>query len=216
VLEFRARGKEDQRGGGEDLWVLGIHLFNLIHHFAGKPLWCFGSVEQNGKPITKEDVRTGAEGIGPLAGDKVHAMYRMESGAVAYFDSVRSAGSRPPRFGLQIFGSAGVLQMFDTGHLPAVYFLPDPTWSPGHSHKEWVPVSSVGVGKPEVLANGGLAGGNVLAVRDLIEAVEKDRQPLASIYDARTATEMIVAAFASQQSGGPVTLPLKNRQNPLS
>jgi predicted dehydrogenase len=216
VLEYRARGKEDQRGGGEDLWVLGIHLFNLIHHFAGKPLWCFGSVEQNGRPISKEDVRPGAEGIGPLAGDAVHAMYRMENGAPAYFDSVRNAGSRPPRFGLQIFGTAGVLQMFDTGHLPEVYLLPDPTWAPGHSRKAWVPVSSAGVGKPEPLANGKLAGGNVLAVRDLIEAVEKDRQPLASIYDGRTATDMIVAVFESQRVGAAVPLPLKNRQSPLA
>ena len=44
VLEFRARGKEDRRGGGEDLWVLGTHMLNLIHHFGGEPQWCFGTV----------------------------------------------------------------------------------------------------------------------------------------------------------------------------
>ena len=216
VLEYRARGKEDQRGGGEDLWVLGTHLFNLIHHFAGKPLWCFGSVEQNGRPIRKEDVRPGAEGIGPLAGDKVHAMYRMESGAPAYFDSVRNAGGRPPRFGLQIFGSAGVLQMFDTGHLPDGLL-------PARSDLVAGPFAQgVGAGQFRGRGQAGaagerrLAGGNVLAVRDLIEAVEKDRQPLASIYDGRTATEMIVAVFESQRLGAPVPLPLKNRQNPLS
>jgi len=216
VLEYRARGKEDHRGGGEDLWVLGIHLFNLIHHFGGKPLWCFGSVEQGGRPLRKEDVRPGAEGIGPLAGDKVHAMYRMESGVPAYFSSVRNAGSRPPRFGLQIFGSAGVLQMFDTGHLPEVYLLPDPAWAPGHTRKAWVAVSSVGVGRPEPLTDRKLAGGNLLAVHDLIEAVDGDRQPLASIYDGRIATEMIVAVFESQRLGTPVPLPLTNRRNPLS
>jgi predicted dehydrogenase len=30
VLELRARGKEDSRGGGEDLMVLGTHLMDLI------------------------------------------------------------------------------------------------------------------------------------------------------------------------------------------
>ena len=30
VLEVRARGKEDSRGGGEDLMVLGTHLFDLM------------------------------------------------------------------------------------------------------------------------------------------------------------------------------------------
>src|SRR5687768_12686665 len=48
LLELRGRGKEDQRGGGEDLWVLGSHVMNLIHTFGGEPTWCFASVEQNG------------------------------------------------------------------------------------------------------------------------------------------------------------------------
>jgi hypothetical protein len=55
-----------------------------------------------------------------------------------------------------------------------------------------------------------------LAVRDLIEAVEKDRDPAASMYEARTATEMIVAVFESHRVGRPVTLPLAVRQNPLA
>jgi len=54
LLELRGRGKEDQRGGSEDLWVLGSHVFNLIHHFGGDPKWCFGRLEQGGKPVSKE------------------------------------------------------------------------------------------------------------------------------------------------------------------
>ena len=42
VLELRGRGKEDQRGGGEDLWVLGTHVMDLIRLFGGDPTWCFG------------------------------------------------------------------------------------------------------------------------------------------------------------------------------
>ena len=102
------------------------------------------------------------------------------------------------------------------GHLPTMYFLPDSTWIAGPHGKRPVPISSAGVGKAEPLANGGLPGGNVLAVRDLIAAIEKDRQPPSSIYEARTATEMIVAVFESQRLGKPVALPLAERQNPLS
>jgi len=216
VLEIRARGKEDQRGGGEDLWVLGTHMFNLLAHFGGPPRWCFASVQQDGRPIGPEDVKPGNEGIGPLAGDEVHAMYRLEGGATAHFNSVRNAGGKPQRFGLEIFGSAGVLQCFDTGHLPEMHFLPDPGWSPGRTGKQWVPVSSAGVGQPEPLENRKLDGGNLLAVRDLLAAIEEDRQPLAGLYDARTATEMIVAVFESQRLGAPVAFPLANRQNPLA
>jgi len=216
ILEFRARGKEDRRGGGEDLWVLGIHMFNLICHLGGQPLWCFASVHQDGRPIRAEDVEAGAEGIGPLAGDSVHAMYRLPGGAVAYFDSSRNAGGRPTRFGFEIFGSEGVLQSFDTGHLPQMHFLPDSGWSPGRSGREWLPVSSAGVDAAEPLENRGLAGGNLLAVADLIASIEEDRLPQASFYEARAATEMIVSVFESQRLGGPVPLPMANRENPLT
>lgn len=216
LLEIRARGKEDRRGGGEDLWVLGTHMFNLMHHFAGQPQWCSASVYQDGHPVTKADVHDGAEGIGPLAGDSVHAMYRLESGVTGYFDSTRNGGGSPTRFGLQIFGTKGIVQMFNTGHIPDVYFLPDSSWSPGRSGVEWIPVTSAGIGKPEPLPNAGLHGGNILAVRDLINSIEEDRQPLTSIYAARTATEMIVAVFESHRLAKRVDFPLANRQNPLT
>src|SRR5688572_23744232 len=66
LLELRGRGKEDARGGGEDLWVLGSHVMNLIHHFGGNPTWCFARVEQEGKPVGKSHVKPGNEEIGPL------------------------------------------------------------------------------------------------------------------------------------------------------
>jgi len=215
VLEFRGRGKEDRRGGGEDLWVLGTHVFNLIHHLGGQPKECFARVWQNGRPISREDVKPGSEGIGPLAGDEIHAMYRLSSGASAYFDTVRNTGGKPSRFGLRIFGSAGVIEMH-TGYLPAVHLLSDSSWSPGRTGKNWIPVSSAGPGKKEPLAGGGLHEGNVLAVRDLIAAIEEDRQPAANILEARTAVEMIAAVFESQRVAGPVSMPLANRRNPLS
>jgi predicted dehydrogenase len=215
VLELRARGKEDRRGGGEDLWVLGTHVLDLVHTLGGEPQWCFGTVQQDGRPVRKQDVAGGNEGIGPLAGDEVHAMYRLAGGRTAYFDSTRNAGGRPSRFGLRIFGSEGVIEM-GTGYLPPVFFLPDSSWAPGRSGKAWIPVSSAGVGQPEPLSDTGLHGGNVLAVGDLIAAIEEDRQPESSIYEARTATEMIVAVFESRRVGGPVTFPLTNRQNPLA
>jgi hypothetical protein len=77
-------------------------------------------------------------------------------------------------------------------------------------------VSSAGIGVTEPLQDGGLHEGNVLAVQDLVAAIEDDRQPLGSIYEARGATEMIVSVFESQRQGGPVKLPLENRQNPLT
>ncbi|MBM4031429.1 MAG: Gfo/Idh/MocA family oxidoreductase [Planctomycetes bacterium] len=215
VLELRGRGKEDARGGGEDLWVLGSHVLDLILVLGGEPKSCFATVLQEGRPVRREDVKDGAEGIGPLAGDEVHAVYRLASGATASFDSVRKAGGEPTRFGLRVFGSKGILEIY-TGYLPAVNLLPDPSWSPGRTGKKWLPVSSAGVDKPEPLKDGGLGAGNVAAVKDLIAAIEGGRQPECNIAEARAATEMIVAAFESHRLGTPVPFPLKNRQNPLT
>ncbi|HEY2892643.1 MAG TPA: Gfo/Idh/MocA family oxidoreductase, partial [Pirellulales bacterium] len=64
VLELRGRGKEDARGGGEDLWVLGTHIMDLIRVLGGDPRWCFGRVSTAGHSITKADVVDGNEGIG--------------------------------------------------------------------------------------------------------------------------------------------------------
>jgi len=213
ILELRGRGKEDQRGGSEDLWVLGSHVMNLIQVFGGEAKWCFAQVTENGNAITKANVKEGPEGIGLLAGDHVTAMYGLEDGATAYFGSRRGAAGG--RFGLQIYGSKGVVEIL-TGHLPAVNFLPDPAWSPGRTGKNWMPVSSAGPGKPEPLKDGGLLGGNILACLDLLSAIEDDRQPECSMYEGRNTVEMIAAVFESQRVGGPVPMPLMNRENPLA
>jgi predicted dehydrogenase len=213
VLELRGRGKEDARGGGEDLWVLGSHIMNLMHHFGGEPEWCFATVLQDGHPITRADVQPGAEGIGPLAGDTVQAMYGMPDGVTAYFGSHRNAAGG--RFGLQIYGTKGVLEIV-TGYLPQVYFLEDPGWSPGRSGKSWVSVSSEGVGKPEPLQDGGLPAGNVAACKDLVNAILEDRQPEANVFEGRQTVAMIAAVFESQRLARPVTFPLETRENPLS
>jgi predicted dehydrogenase len=215
VIEFRGRGKEDRRGGGEDLWVLGTHVMDLIRALGGHPTWCQGHVSQDGEPVTKKHVAPGNEGIGPLAGDAVHAMYGMPEGAVAYFDSIRGVGANPTRFGLTVYGTAGVIDLH-TGYLPSAHYLNDGTWTPGRTGTAWQVVTSAGVDKPEPLSDGGLHAGNVLAVNDLLSAIEEDRQPLGNMYEARGATEMIVAVFESHRQGGKVALPLENRENPLS
>jgi len=214
VLELRGRGKEDKRGGGEDLWVLGTHIMDLIRLFGGDAHWCFAQVLEGGKPITKANVVEGNEGIGPLAGDAVNAMYGLEGAKTAYFASHRATSGQRPRFALQIFGSEGILDI-TTGFLPAIKYLADPSWSPGQSGAKWQNVTSAGVGKPEPLEGDKNHGGNRQVVLDLLAAIRENRQPKSSIYDGRAATEMIVAVFESQRTGCRVELPLKNRQNPL-
>lgn len=213
LLELRGRGKEDRRGGGEDLWVLGSHIMNMMHFLGGDPRWCFATALQDGKPVTRAHVKPGNEGIGPLAGDWLNAMYGMQDGVTAYFGTRRNMAGR--RFGLQVLGSKGMIDI-TTGYLPRANLLEDPSWSPGRSGKKWVPITSGGVGKPEPRQDPGRNGGNIAACKDLIRAIEDDSNPEADLHEARVSTEMIIGVFESHRVGGPVPMPLKNRKNPLT
>jgi predicted dehydrogenase len=215
VLEVRARGKEDaRRGGGEDLWVLGTHMLDLARALAGDVESCFATVRSGGRSIRAEDVQEGNEGIGPLAGDAIDAVYRFRSGVTGHFASHRGQSGNPSRFGLRIFGSRGIVE-FQSGYRKTAYLLRDGSWSPGRSGAKWQTISSAGVDKPEPKASGHV-GGNADAVADLLTSIEQDRQPISSMYDARAATEMIVSVFESQRQSRPVSFPLENRDNPLT
>jgi predicted dehydrogenase len=132
VLEYRGRGKEDRRGGGEDLWVLGTHVLDMVHAIAGKPVSCFARLNWQEHPVTREDVFDGPEGIGPLAGDEVQATFQMADGSVASFASTRNTGGNPSRYGLMIHGSKGILELLEAA-MPSVKFLGDSSWSPGQT-----------------------------------------------------------------------------------
>jgi predicted dehydrogenase len=219
ILELRGRGKDDARGGGQDLMVLGTHVLDLMRFFAGDARWCFARVGVAGKervaPVGKGDVRDGGEGMGPIAGNHITAVYGFDRRAVGHFSSCLDAASKGARFGLTVCGTRGVIQV-TTGTLPAAYFLPDPGWFPGRSRAAWQEITSAGVGKPETLKDGSLRAGNVLIARDLIDAIERDRQPRGGMHDGRAALEMILAVYESQRLGAPVDLPLRNRRHPLT
>lgn len=221
LMEMRGRGKEDSRVGGEDLMVLGTHVLDLMRFIAGEARWCDARVgiaeKERVRPMTKADVRDGGEGMGPIAGDHIIARYGFDRGVVGHFASTRAprTAGDADRFGLTLYGSRGVIQL-TTGSLPPAYLLADPGWFPGRSRVNWQEITSAGVGKEETLKDGGLGQGNVWIVRDLMEAIERDRQPKGSMYDARAALEMIMAVYDSQRQGRAVNLPLQNRRHPLS
>ena len=215
ILEMRSRGKEDPRGGGQDLLVLGTHLFDLMRYFAGDPRWCFARVLQGDKPATKADVKDGAENAGPILGDNVYSTYGFDKGVVGTFGSHKAKAGVGARFALSLYGTKGAIHT-TTGSLPPAYFVEDPTWAPGRGKGVPQLITSAGLGKEETLKDNTQGPGNIAIARDLIEAIEKDRQPRGSMYDGRAALEMILAVYESHRVKGPAELPLKNRKHPLT
>ena len=212
VLEVRGRGKEDRRGGGEDLLVLGPHVMDVYRDLLGTPAWCFARVTENGRPITRASVRDGAEGLGPLAGDRIEAMYGFgRTAAVAHFATARPKEGSNRRYCMHVFGSKGVIEL-GFGWLPGNFLLADPAWTDAVGTARWTPITSAGLGKPEPLKDGGMVAANRLIVADLIHSVETDTQPRASVYDGRGALEMLLACQASNAQSKPVALPLVERK----
>ena len=217
LLELRGRGKEDDRGGSLDLWVLGAHVMNMIHFFGGNPIACTATVLQDGHPITRAEVKDGAEGVGPIAGNEVHARFEMERGIPAFFESVQKAGVKNAGFGLQLIGTGGVIDLRCDSE-PVAHILLGNPFQPAAEPRAWTPISTAGIGKPEPIENlGRLISSHALGGRDLIAAIREDRAPLCSAGDGRIIVEMISAVFESHRLGGQrVAFPLKTRQSPLS
>jgi predicted dehydrogenase len=217
LLELRGRGKEDARGGVLDLWVLGSHVFNLAHALAGRPLACSAVLLQGSRPVERSDVRAGAEGVGPVGGDRLHARFEMECGVPFYFDSIRDAGVSAANFGLQLIGTQGIIDL-RVDVEPLAHLAPGSPFMPSGEPRRWIPIGSAGPGRPEPIANlGAQVSGHLLAARDLIAAMREGRPPRCSARDGLVTVEMITAVFESHRLGGRrVTFPLETRTNPLA
>jgi predicted dehydrogenase len=216
LLEIRGRGKGDRRGGGEDLWVLGSHIMNLIQYFAGDPVSCSAVMLQKGKRVTAEDVKEGAEGLGPLAADEVHTRYVTSKGITAYYDSIANDGTRDA-YCMQLIGSEGTV----TIHIdrdPLGYLLPGSPWQPGTEPRVPLAITTAGVGEPETQPElVKQVHNHVLGVKDLIAAVDEDRAPLCDARAGATTVEMICGVFESHRQGSKaVSFPLEERGNPLT
>jgi predicted dehydrogenase len=217
ILEIRLRGKEDQRGGLLDLWVLGSHLLNLAHYFSGEPRACSAGIYQDGRPVDVKDLVDGAEGVGLLAGDEVHARFETENGLPIFFDSIQGAGSRDSGFGLQLIGSDGIIDL-RADREPLAHFCSGNPHRPGPEKRQWIPISSAGIGQEEPIKDiHQFVGGHLASAQDLLAAISEDRAPKCSAEDGRAVMEMTMAVFASHRAGGKrVEIPLQNRFHPFA
>jgi predicted dehydrogenase len=214
VMEMRARGKEDHRSGGEDMVVLGAHLFDLMRRFAGDPHWCQATALSNGRIAMREDIREATEPLGPIIGDSIQAAFGFDNGVTGNFASLRNKGENGHRWGIDVYGTAGVLsiRMEGTPFVPLIRVLRGPVWMPdAEKGTGWEALS----GAPATTYTHPSADRYAPITSDLVAAIREDRAPAASLQDGRASLEMVSAVFASHISGRRVTLPLEERRHPL-
>ena len=207
LKEVRVRGKQDQRGGGLDLWVLGGHGFNLATLFTGSAISCEATILVEGRPATKADILVGDEGVGPIVGDEIHARYETKSGIPLYFDSKKGSWKKGTPFGARLIGTKGSISL-QVDEEPLAILERD---------GKKTPITTAGVGQPEPIQDIKLVnGGHHGAIRDLLAAIADKREPLCGPEAGRETVELTLGIFASFSAGGKkVTLPLADRQHPL-
>lgn len=216
MQELRTRGKEDRRAGGEDLMVLGSHLFDMMRFFAGDPKWVTAHVTTDGEELAPQHRREATESLGPVAGNQIGAMFAFGNGVHGYFASRASSQTDPLRFGMWLYGSKGVL-FLPMGVYPdgGLFHLPSPSWLP-NPQAQWSSVAvQLPAGRQALAQKAGRLISNALLVSDLQDCIQRNGQPCCNEEDGRWTIEMIHGVYQSQNSGSRIAFPLKLRTHSL-
>ncbi len=212
IHEVRGRGKEDFRAGGEDLVVLGSHIFDMMRVILGDPHWVFAHITTDGEELEFDHLTTPREPIGPVAGRQMAAMFSFGDGRHGFFGTKESGATHPWRFGTHIYGTKG--RIFLPNQIYSAnsegFILRSPAWVPdtGNTWKRLAP-------EPRSFGDEHYLTANALMVEDLLDAIEKDREPACSERAGRWTIEMIQGMYGSQIDRAVKDFPLSDRQHPL-
>ncbi len=217
LLEMKVFGMMDHRAGGEDLLVLGTHLFDIVRWFAGEVSYCTAQITKNGETAIAEDSHLSEkEDLGPLLGDCIHAEFAMESGVHVSYVSDRRLHLLHGPWGIEFIGSKGKARLF-AGMPPTLSLLieDDPT-SPDRASvwKRW-PEKENDYHKPVDGLIGTEASNRILA-EDWLSAIREDREPTSSGERSLKSLEMIHGVWQAGCTMRRAYFPLVNRLHPLS
>ena len=210
LLHLDAWGKQDGRAGGEDMIVLGSHLFDLMRFFAGDARWCTARVLHGGRDITPADARTVKEQVGPVAGDEIYAQFAFDRGVSAAFHSRAKLREQTGHWGIELIGSKGSARLL-ADIAPRVFVSKPTAWSDAGRADAWQPLLLPGTPPAS-----DTAAANRRVVDDWLDAIRKDREPACSARAATKSLEMIMGVYHAALSGARVVFPLKDRHHPLA
>lgn len=206
LREINAWGKQDSRAGGEDMMVLGSHLFDLMRLFAGDPESVTARVLVQGRAMVRTDRRLVRDNVGWVAGDQISAQFQFGAGVQASFTSDARLRETTGHWGLRLVGSKGVARI-NCDITPNVFLLSTTGWSSKGRVDTWTPLDPALIDSPPEH--------NLGPVGDWLEAVRTGREPECSGRNAAWAVEMAMGVYASALGGGAVTFPLRDREHPL-
>ncbi len=206
LSELRAFGKQDSRAGGEDMMVLGTHLFDLFRLFAGDPTWVEGTVLWNGRDITPTDRRQVKDNVGRVAGNQVFARFGFPGNVHATFTSDARLRETTGHWGIELLGSKGAARI-NCNIAPNVFVRSSTGWSAEGRTDTWRPLEPDLVQSPPEH--------NLGPVGDWLEAIRDDREPECSGRNGAWAVEMVMGVYRAALVKARVRFPLTLRAHPL-
>lgn len=218
LMRVRGKGKDDARGGAQDLIVLGTHVLDMMRAAAGDPQWAWAHFRQNDRDLSAADVKPGGEQVGPIGGNNLTGYYSFPGGAAGTFESYVSRGSGRI-MGLWFEGTEGTLTLHG-GFAKQAYLCKTPQWTPELGPGAWerirLPEWDHGMdGHPRSEAEL-LNTANRRMIEGLIRSIEEGVPHFSSGEDARWAMEMYLSLPESQRTNARIPLPMKERRNPWS
>ncbi|MBX7206999.1 MAG: Gfo/Idh/MocA family oxidoreductase [Verrucomicrobiaceae bacterium] len=217
VLEINTVGKMGSRAGGQDMMVLGLHVFDLARLFAGEVQWCQARIRHQGKaPTLSLATESKSDPVGPVVGDDIFAMFAMDSGVNVTFRSRVGLEKPAGPFGMEIIGSKGIVRL-NSGFEPTISLLASPNREPTTRTENWVTWTG-GVDPADEASLDGLTGYDAAhrrVARDWLQAIDEKREPLSSGERAMKCIEMAHGVFQAGLDGTRVDFPLKRRTHPL-
>ena len=187
LAEMRAYGKQDSRAGGEDMMVLGSHLFDLMRLCAGNPLSCRGRVLQKGRDIIREDRRLVKDNNGYLAGDEIFAHFAFPNSVNATFTSTEKLRETAGHWGIEFYGSKGAFRI-NCDVSPNSFIRRTTGWSGKGKTDTWEPLDAKLVQTPPEH--------NVGPVGDWLGAIANNREPECSARNGAWAVEMACGVYS--------------------
>ena len=217
VLEIHTVGKMGSRSGGQDMMVLGLHVFDLARLFAGDVEWCQARIRQSGRPAALADAKESpSDKVGRVMGDDIFAYFAMKSGVNVTFRSRVGLEKATGPFGMEIIGTQGIVRV-NSGFAPGISLLPNPDREATTRVENWQ-MWTGGVDPATETTFEGLTGYDAAhrrAVRDWLHAIHDQREPLASGERALKAIELAHGVFAAGVGGERIAFPLVKRTHPL-
>ena len=207
VVEGHAYGKQDARAGGEDMMVLGSHLFDLMRLLLGNPLACAARVTWQGRDITPADRRVLKDHVGFVAGDQVAAQFSFPKDVTVTFTSAGKLRETIGHWGLELLGSKGAARI-NCDIAPHAFVRRSAAWTASGRVESWEPLPPGAVQAPPEH--------NLGPVEDWLDAIAHNREPECSGRNGAWAVEMVMGVYQSALASRRVTFPLPTRTHPLA